>query len=60
MSKITLESFTASQTNVENNKSKLQTWFDTKANWNNLEDQLVKKLGREKFKNVKLTNPQVD
>ncbi|MFL0973678.1 hypothetical protein, partial [Mycoplasmopsis synoviae] len=60
MPKITLESFTASQTNVNDNKSKLQTWFDTKANWNNLEDQLVKKLGSEKFKNVKLTNPQVD
>ncbi|UBX99682.1 hypothetical protein K6988_00170 [Mycoplasmopsis synoviae] len=60
MPKITLESFTASQTNVEDNKSKLQTWFDTKANWSNLEDQLVKKLGSEKFKNVKLTNPQVD
>ncbi|MFL0972992.1 hemagglutinin, partial [Mycoplasmopsis synoviae] len=58
--KITLESFTASQTNVEDNKSKLQTWFNTKANWSNLEDQLVKKLGSEKFKNVKLTNPQVD
>ncbi|AAZ43660.1 hypothetical protein [Mycoplasmopsis synoviae] len=60
MPKIILESFTASQTNVEDNKSKLQTWFDTKANWSNLEDQLVKKLGSEKFKNVKLTNPQVD
>ncbi|WP_318035622.1 hypothetical protein [Mycoplasmopsis synoviae] len=60
MPKITLESFTASQTNVEDNKSKLQTWFNTKANWSNLEDQLVKKLGSEKFKNVKLTNPQVD
>ncbi|MFL1072853.1 hemagglutinin, partial [Mycoplasmopsis synoviae] len=46
-------------TNVNDNKSKLQTWFDTKANWNNLEDQLVKKLGSEKFKNVTLTNPQV-
>ncbi|MFL1037599.1 hemagglutinin, partial [Mycoplasmopsis synoviae] len=33
MPKITLESFTASQTNVEDNKSKLQTWFNTKANW---------------------------
>ncbi|MFL0990366.1 hypothetical protein ACJOMJ_03600, partial [Mycoplasmopsis synoviae] len=60
MPKITLENFTASQTNVEDNKSKLQTWFNTKANWSNLEDQLVKKLGSEKFKNVKLTNPQVD
>ncbi|MFL1037732.1 hemagglutinin, partial [Mycoplasmopsis synoviae] len=30
MTKITLESFTASQTNVEDNKSKLQTWFNTK------------------------------
>ncbi|WP_082071161.1 hemagglutinin [Mycoplasmopsis synoviae] len=60
MPKITLESFTASQTNVEDNKSKLQKWFNTKANWSNLEDQLVKKLGSKKFKNVKLTNPQVD
>ncbi|MBD5788934.1 phase-variable hemagglutinin [Mycoplasma synoviae GX11-T] len=55
MPKITLESFTASQTNVEDNKSKLQTWFNTKANWSNLEDQLTKRLGSDKFKNVKLT-----
>ncbi|QEX46131.1 GA module-containing protein [Mycoplasmoides gallisepticum] len=60
MPKITLESFTESQTNEDDNKTKLQTWFDTKENWSNLEDQLVKKLGSEKFKNVKLTNPQVD
>nr|WP_309299854.1 hypothetical protein [Mycoplasmopsis synoviae] len=60
MPKIVLNDFDASQTNVEDNKSKLQTWFNTKANWSNLEDQLVKKLGSEKFKNVKLTNPRVD
>ncbi|AAZ43641.2 hypothetical protein [Mycoplasmopsis synoviae] len=55
MPKIVLEGFDSRWTNVEDNKSKLQTWFNTKANWSNLEDQLTKKLGAERFKNVKLT-----
>ncbi|AKB10996.1 hypothetical protein [Mycoplasmopsis synoviae] len=37
----------------------LQQWFDTPANWEKLSEQLTKKLGANKFKNVTLTNPQV-
>ncbi|AAZ43636.2 hemagglutinin [Mycoplasmopsis synoviae] len=59
MPKIVLEGFDSRWTNVEDNKSKLQTWFNTKANWSNLEDQLTKKLGAERFKNVKLTYKEV-
>ncbi|MFL0972965.1 hypothetical protein ACJOMT_03665, partial [Mycoplasmopsis synoviae] len=59
MPKIVLEGFDSRWTNVNDNKSKLQTWFNTKANWSNLEDQLVKKLGSEKFKNVVLSQPNV-
>ncbi|MFA7705464.1 hemagglutinin [Mycoplasmopsis synoviae] len=59
MTKIVLEGFDSRWTNVNDNKSKLQTWFNTKANWSNLEDQLVKKLGSEKFKNVVLSQPNV-
>nr|WP_224760411.1 hemagglutinin [Mycoplasmopsis synoviae] len=59
MPKIVLEGFNSRWTNVNDNKSKLQTWFNTKANWSNLEDQLVKKLGSEKFKNVVLSQPNV-
>ncbi|WP_391516860.1 FIVAR domain-containing protein [Mycoplasmoides gallisepticum] len=62
MPKIVLTDFDphwTNQKNIDDNKSKLQTWFNTKANWNNLEDQLVKKLGSEKFKNVLLSKPNV-
>ncbi|MFL0990393.1 hemagglutinin, partial [Mycoplasmopsis synoviae] len=41
------------------NLEKLRTWFDTKENWSNLEDQLTKRLGSDKFKNVKLTYASV-
>ncbi|UBX98433.1 hemagglutinin [Mycoplasmopsis synoviae] len=37
----------------------LQQWFDTPANWEKLSEQLTKKLGSDKFKNVVLTAPTV-
>ncbi|MEJ1834862.1 hemagglutinin [Mycoplasmopsis synoviae] len=37
----------------------LQQWFATESNWEKLSEQLTKKLGSDKFKNVTLTNPQV-
>ncbi|MFN3044448.1 GA module-containing protein [Mycoplasmoides gallisepticum] len=41
------------------NQEKLQQWFTTESNWEKLSEQLTKKLGADKFKNVTLTNPQV-
>ncbi|UBX97925.1 hemagglutinin [Mycoplasmopsis synoviae] len=41
------------------NQQKLQEWFNTSSNWEKLSEQLTKKLGADKFKNVTLTNPQV-
>ncbi|WP_225601437.1 hemagglutinin [Mycoplasmopsis synoviae] len=41
------------------NLEKLRTWFDTPANWEKLSEQLTKKLGADKFKNVTLTNPVI-
>ncbi|UBX98436.1 hemagglutinin [Mycoplasmopsis synoviae] len=46
-------------TNETANKTKLQEWFATSSNWEKLSEQLTKKLGSDKFKNVTLTNPQV-
>ncbi|MFA7713117.1 hemagglutinin [Mycoplasmopsis synoviae] len=37
----------------------LQQWFDTPANWEKLSEQLTKKLGSSKFKNIVLTSPMV-
>ncbi|WP_369022466.1 hemagglutinin [Mycoplasmopsis synoviae] len=41
------------------NKTKLQQWFATESNWEKLSEQLTKKLGSDKFKNVVLTAPTV-
>ncbi|MFL0973634.1 hemagglutinin [Mycoplasmopsis synoviae] len=46
-------------THEEANKTKLEAWFTNSANWAGLEDQLTKKLGADKFKNVVLTAPTV-
>ncbi len=43
----------------EANKTKLQQWFATESNWEKLSEQLTKKLGSDKFKNVVLTTPTV-
>ncbi|ULL02625.1 hypothetical protein [Mycoplasmopsis synoviae] len=41
------------------NRPLLQQWFETPANWEKLSEQLTKKLGSDKFKNVVLTAPTV-
>ncbi|MFA7699561.1 hemagglutinin [Mycoplasmopsis synoviae] len=41
------------------NQEKLQNWFNAHANWEKLSEQLTKKLGADKFKNVVLTSPMV-
>ncbi|WP_225597246.1 hemagglutinin [Mycoplasmopsis synoviae] len=46
-------------TNEAANQQKLQQWFDTPANWEKLSEQLTKKLGADKFKNVTLSSPKV-
>ncbi|WP_369024390.1 hemagglutinin [Mycoplasmopsis synoviae] len=46
-------------THEEANKTKLQNWFNAPANWEKLSEQLTKKLGADKFKNVNLTNPVI-
>ncbi|AKB11000.1 hypothetical protein [Mycoplasmopsis synoviae] len=46
-------------TNENENRPLLQQWFDTPANWEKLSEQLTKKLGADKFKNVILSSPKV-
>ncbi|MFL1059528.1 hemagglutinin, partial [Mycoplasmopsis synoviae] len=41
------------------NKTKLLNWFNASANWEKLSEQLTKKLGADKFKNVTLSSPTV-
>ncbi|UBX98445.1 hemagglutinin [Mycoplasmopsis synoviae] len=56
MPKIVLEGFDKTwEQNSEENERKIRKWFDNAANWVGLSDQLTKKLGVERFKNVKLT-----
>ncbi|WVH36845.1 hypothetical protein SE856_01130 [Mycoplasmoides gallisepticum] len=57
MPKIVLDNFDSSWTNANNsdNQNKIKAWFGHAANWEGLSDQLTKKLGAERFKNVKLT-----
>ncbi|AKB10990.1 hypothetical protein [Mycoplasmopsis synoviae] len=66
MPKIVVEGYVASddarvdeKTHEEANKTKLQEWFATSSNWEKLSEQLTKKLGYDKFKNVTLTNPVI-
>ncbi|AKB10999.1 hypothetical protein [Mycoplasmopsis synoviae] len=65
MPKIVVDDYVANTTEdnkeeiKEANKTKLQNWFKAPANWEKLSEQLTKKLGADKFKNVTLTNPQV-
>ncbi|ULL02632.1 hemagglutinin [Mycoplasmopsis synoviae] len=46
-------------TNETTNQQKVQEWFNTSSNWEKLAEQLTKKLGANKFKNVVLTAPTV-
>ncbi|WP_369027522.1 hemagglutinin [Mycoplasmopsis synoviae] len=41
------------------NQQKLQEWFNTSSNLEKLAEQLTKKLGEEKFKNMVLSNPTI-
>ncbi|MFL1049544.1 hemagglutinin, partial [Mycoplasmopsis synoviae] len=46
-------------THETTNQQKLQQWFATESNWEKVSEQLTKKLGSSKFKNVVLTSPMV-
>ncbi|WP_308506931.1 hemagglutinin [Mycoplasmopsis pullorum] len=60
MPKIVLTDFDKTwEQNSEENERKIRKWFDNAANWAGLSDQLTKKLGAERFKNVKLTYKEV-
>ncbi|WP_369024374.1 hypothetical protein [Mycoplasmopsis synoviae] len=47
------------ETNKTTNQQKLQEWFKTSSNLEKLAEQLTKKLGKEKFKNMTLSNPTI-
>ncbi|MFL0973720.1 hypothetical protein ACJOMP_03730, partial [Mycoplasmopsis synoviae] len=55
MPKIVLTDFDSSWAQNSENEGKIREWFATASNWAGLSDQLTKKLGAERFKNVKLT-----
>ncbi|UBX98447.1 hemagglutinin [Mycoplasmopsis synoviae] len=59
MPKIVLEGFDSRWTNDLDNQNKIREWFREASNWAGLSDQLTKKLGAERFKNVKLTYKEV-
>ncbi|UBX97789.1 hypothetical protein K6989_02345 [Mycoplasmopsis synoviae] len=59
MPKIVLEGFDSSWAQNSENERKIRAWFGDAANWEGLSDQLTKKLGAERFKNVVLSNPQI-
>ncbi|AQT41476.1 hypothetical protein [Mycoplasmopsis synoviae] len=47
------------ETDKTTNQQKLQEWFKTSSNLEKLAEQLTKKLGKEKFKNMTLSNPRI-
>ncbi|WP_421466775.1 hypothetical protein [Mycoplasmopsis synoviae] len=55
MPKIVLNNFDKTWAQNSENEGKIREWFATVSNWATLSDQLTKKLGAERFKNVKLT-----
>nr|WP_318035587.1 hypothetical protein [Mycoplasmopsis synoviae] len=59
MPKIVLEGFDSRWTNDLDNQNKIKAWFGDASNWASLSDQLTKKLGVDKFKNVVLSQPNV-
>ncbi|AWL84471.1 hemagglutinin [Mycoplasmopsis synoviae] len=59
MPKIVLTDFDKTWEQNSENERKIRKWFDNAANWEGLSDQLTKKLGAERFKNVKLTYKEV-
>ncbi|MBD5789044.1 phase-variable hemagglutinin [Mycoplasma synoviae GX11-T] len=59
MPKIVLTDFDSGWTQNTANQDKIKAWFREVSNWTGLSEQLTKKLGVEKFKNVVLSNPQI-
>ncbi|WP_318035591.1 hypothetical protein [Mycoplasmopsis synoviae] len=59
MPKIVLEGFDSTWGRNSDNQGKIRAWFGDAANWAGLSEQLTKKLGAERFKNVVLSNPQI-
>ncbi|WP_369021665.1 hypothetical protein [Mycoplasmopsis synoviae] len=59
MPKIVLEGFDKTWEQNSENERKIRAWFDNAINWAGLSEQLTKKLGAERFKNVKLTYKEV-
>ncbi|WP_050703136.1 hypothetical protein [Mycoplasmopsis synoviae] len=59
MPKIVLDNFDSGWTQNTANQDKIKAWFREASNWAGLSDQLIKKLGADKFKNVVLSNPQI-
>ncbi|WP_369027380.1 hemagglutinin [Mycoplasmopsis synoviae] len=59
MPKIVLTDFDKTWGQNTANQDKIRAWFGDAANWAGLSDQLTKKLGAERFKNVVLSNPQI-
>ncbi|MFL1059901.1 hemagglutinin, partial [Mycoplasmopsis synoviae] len=59
MPKIVLNNFDKTWEQNSENKRKIRAWFDNAINWAGLSEQLTKKLGAERFKNVILSNPQI-
>ncbi|WP_223211473.1 hypothetical protein [Mycoplasmopsis synoviae] len=59
MPKIVLDNFDSGWTNDLDNQNKIKAWFGEAENWEGLSDQLTKKLGTERFKNVVLSNPTI-
>ncbi|WP_318035590.1 hypothetical protein [Mycoplasmopsis synoviae] len=59
MPKIVLTDFDKTWEQNSENKRKIREWFREASNWASLSDQLTKKLGAERFKNVKLTYKEV-
>ncbi|WP_267268109.1 hypothetical protein [Mycoplasmopsis synoviae] len=59
MPKIVLNNFDKTWEQNSENERKIRAWFDNAINWAGLSEQLTKKLGAERFKNVVLSNPQI-
>ncbi|WP_225601420.1 hypothetical protein [Mycoplasmopsis synoviae] len=59
MPKIVLTDFDKTWEQNSENERKIREWFREASSWAGLSDQLTKKLGAERFKNVKLTYKEV-
>ncbi|QGL45536.1 hemagglutinin [Mycoplasmopsis synoviae] len=59
MPKIVLTDFDKTWGQNTANQTKIRDWFREASNWEGLSDQLTKKLGVERFKNVVLSQPNV-